>query len=139
MTTEHLRCQVTTNPCGTDTWMVGKECHCSNCQTWLAPRRSDAELVAWLRRAANAAVFGIPAEAIPGVQAHLSELERRLACATKQHTCWECGAKVPRKHEDVARGNANTAAVVAAMAAGDPEPLLEMPDPYPVSHTPRTA
>ncbi len=56
-----------------------------------------------------------------------------------QHTCWECGAKVPRKPEDIGRGGANTAAVVAAMAAGDPEPLLEMPDPYPVSHTPRTA
>lgn len=55
-----------------------------------------------------------------------------------QHTCWECGAKVPRKPEDIARGNANTRAVVAAMAEGDPDPLLEMPDPYPATHTPRT-
>lgn len=62
------------------------------------------------------------------------ELER---AEPHQHTCWECGAKVPRKPEDIARGNANTDAVVAAMAEGDPEPLLEMPDPYPVSHTPR--
>ena len=28
-----LRCQVTGNPCGTDTWPVGEPCICLNCLT----------------------------------------------------------------------------------------------------------
>ncbi len=31
------RCQVTKNPCGTDTWMLGHSCQCDECQAYLAP------------------------------------------------------------------------------------------------------
>jgi len=41
-------------------------------------RPSDEELESRLRRAINAAVFGIPAKAIAGVQDDLTELTRRL-------------------------------------------------------------
>ena len=30
-----LRCLITENPCGTDTWKVGYSCQCINCQKWL--------------------------------------------------------------------------------------------------------
>ncbi len=30
-----LRCDVTRNECGTDTWMKGRPCQCSQCQQWL--------------------------------------------------------------------------------------------------------
>jgi hypothetical protein len=45
----HLRCEVTTNPVGTDTWSVGHSCPCATCQTWfktgspLSPLRSGDE------------------------------------------------------------------------------------------------
>lgn len=29
------RCLVTGNLCGTDTWMVGRECQCTACQEWI--------------------------------------------------------------------------------------------------------
>lgn len=31
-----LRCMLSGNPCGTDTWMRGTRCECLNCTTWLA-------------------------------------------------------------------------------------------------------
>jgi hypothetical protein len=31
-----LRCKVTGNPCGSDTWMVGHPCQCSECQKYIA-------------------------------------------------------------------------------------------------------
>lgn len=31
----YLRCLVTKNMCGTDTWSVGQPCQCKNCQLWL--------------------------------------------------------------------------------------------------------
>lgn len=34
-----LRCEVTGNPCGTDTWRVGHECPCPQCQRYLYPYR----------------------------------------------------------------------------------------------------
>ena len=30
------RCNVTGNPCGTDTWIEGHSCPCENCQRWLS-------------------------------------------------------------------------------------------------------
>jgi hypothetical protein len=30
------RCEVTGNPCGTDTWAKGTACSCAACQAWLA-------------------------------------------------------------------------------------------------------
>lgn len=30
-----LRCLITGNSCGTDTWQVGHPCKCSECQAWL--------------------------------------------------------------------------------------------------------
>lgn len=30
-----LRCLVTTNPCGTDTWAVGHNCQCANCREYV--------------------------------------------------------------------------------------------------------
>lgn len=30
-----LRCLITKNVCGTDTWTVGHPCQCENCQRWL--------------------------------------------------------------------------------------------------------
>lgn len=35
-----LRCYITSNPCGTDTWMVGEECKCVACQTWLVSTKT---------------------------------------------------------------------------------------------------
>lgn len=35
-----LHCLVTSNPCGTDTWKVGHDCRCANCQICLAHRRA---------------------------------------------------------------------------------------------------
>lgn len=29
------RCEVTRNPCGTDTWAKGHPCGCGNCQEWI--------------------------------------------------------------------------------------------------------
>lgn len=29
------RCKITTNPCGTDTWAVGRPCQCDECQAYL--------------------------------------------------------------------------------------------------------
>jgi hypothetical protein len=31
-----LRCHVTKNLCGTDTWKEGEPCKCAGCQAWLA-------------------------------------------------------------------------------------------------------
>jgi hypothetical protein len=39
-----LRCLVTGNPCGTDTWQVGSPCACANCQAWLAQSDADRPL-----------------------------------------------------------------------------------------------
>ena len=30
-----LKCLVTGNPCGTDTWIVGRSCKCINCQRYI--------------------------------------------------------------------------------------------------------
>lgn len=30
-----LRCNITKNPCGTDTWTEGQPCLCKNCQSYL--------------------------------------------------------------------------------------------------------
>ncbi len=41
---DFLRCLVTKNKCGTDTWAVGQPCQCENCQRWLrlrAPPEAD--------------------------------------------------------------------------------------------------
>lgn len=27
-------CEITGNPCGTDTWMTGTYCHCKTCRSW---------------------------------------------------------------------------------------------------------
>lgn len=35
-----LRCKGTGNPCGSDTWQVGVECECGNCQAWLKEFRA---------------------------------------------------------------------------------------------------
>ncbi len=32
----NVRCKVTNNPCGTDTWVIGRPCKCSHCQAWVA-------------------------------------------------------------------------------------------------------
>ncbi len=37
---DFLRCLVTKNKCGTDTWAVGQPCQCENCQRWLRLRAS---------------------------------------------------------------------------------------------------
>ncbi len=34
-TIQMIRCSVTGNPCGTDTWMEGHPCKCDGCQLWL--------------------------------------------------------------------------------------------------------
>lgn len=39
---------------------------------------SDDELIIRLRRSVNAGIFGIPAEAVEGIQADITELARRL-------------------------------------------------------------
>jgi hypothetical protein len=38
-----LRCKVTKNPMGTDTWMVGYKCPCESCQAYLAIARARVE------------------------------------------------------------------------------------------------
>jgi hypothetical protein len=35
---ENLRCRVTKNACGSDTWATGSPCQCLACQTWLGMR-----------------------------------------------------------------------------------------------------
>lgn len=30
-----LKCLITQNECGTDTWSSGHPCHCENCKKWL--------------------------------------------------------------------------------------------------------
>jgi len=30
-----LRCEITSNPCGTDTWEINHPCECKNCQEYL--------------------------------------------------------------------------------------------------------
>lgn len=30
------RCEITGNPCGTDTWVVGRPCQCNPCQRYVA-------------------------------------------------------------------------------------------------------
>ena len=30
-----LRCEITGNPCGTDTWEINYSCQCKNCQLYL--------------------------------------------------------------------------------------------------------
>lgn len=36
-------CQVTGNPCGTDTWVVGHPCECGTCYLWLRLRAVEAD------------------------------------------------------------------------------------------------
>lgn len=36
------RCRLSGNPCGTDTWAVGRPCPCEPCQQWLRRQRADA-------------------------------------------------------------------------------------------------
>ncbi len=38
-----LRCMVTHNLCGTDTWRVGSPCKCANCQEWLIRQSAKPE------------------------------------------------------------------------------------------------
>jgi hypothetical protein len=68
-----LRCLITDNPCGTDTW--GIPCECANCQTWLTePVRAFAKAVlhgddehkAWLLEAAEAFIDRKPLPAQRG-------------------------------------------------------------------------
>ncbi len=33
-----LRCEITGNPCGTDTWEINYTCPCKNCQQYLKER-----------------------------------------------------------------------------------------------------
>lgn len=35
MAKEAVRCKITGNPCGTDTWIEGCPCTCENCQRYL--------------------------------------------------------------------------------------------------------
>jgi len=44
-----LRCKITGNPCGTDTWMRGSECQCGPCQRWLGQREGIAKWNARMR------------------------------------------------------------------------------------------
>lgn len=30
------RCEITNNPCGTDTWVIGHPCQCNPCQRYVA-------------------------------------------------------------------------------------------------------
>jgi len=32
---DSLRCLITGNPCGTDTWEIHHACPCQNCQEWM--------------------------------------------------------------------------------------------------------
>jgi len=34
--TDVERCEITNNPCGTDTWVVGRPCRCNPCQRYVA-------------------------------------------------------------------------------------------------------
>lgn len=36
-----LRCEITRNLCGTDTWAVGKPCQCAACVAWVKYRAGD--------------------------------------------------------------------------------------------------
>lgn len=36
-----LRCFVTKNQCGTDTWMIGRPCQCPNCKLFLEAWNSN--------------------------------------------------------------------------------------------------
>ena len=36
-----VKCKITGNECGTDTWMEGRPCLCENCQRWLAENQKD--------------------------------------------------------------------------------------------------
>ena len=38
---EYLRCLVTKNRCGTDTWSIGKPCMCDNCMHYMWQLRMD--------------------------------------------------------------------------------------------------
>jgi hypothetical protein len=40
MAIEMLRCSVTGNPCGTDTWTEGQPCGCPRCQAWLVLKQN---------------------------------------------------------------------------------------------------
>ena len=37
------RCEITGNPCGTDTWVKGTPCHCSQCAAWLDEKLEETE------------------------------------------------------------------------------------------------
>lgn len=39
-----VRCLITGNPVGTDTWQVGQECPCDNCRGWSRDERMDLTL-----------------------------------------------------------------------------------------------
>jgi hypothetical protein len=43
-----LRCKVTSNLCGTDTWATGHPCQCASCQQWLSHPAPDADVTALL-------------------------------------------------------------------------------------------
>jgi len=38
-----LRCAVTRNSCGTDTWMEGSSCPCPSCQAWLSSAKDGGK------------------------------------------------------------------------------------------------
>lgn len=98
-----LRCKVTNNPCGTDTWTAGGDCHCISCIRWRSasttpPAAPDARmsLRGWLIREANggwlwtgariAAVAALT-EGLDVVSlAELASLRTQLAKAAAEHS-----------------------------------------------------
>jgi len=44
-----LRCLITNNPCGTDTWEINTPCRCENCQQYLNDIRHE-EVSNFLKR-----------------------------------------------------------------------------------------
>lgn len=38
-----VRCEVTGNPCGSDTWIVGHDCECTTCQVFVASSKKSAD------------------------------------------------------------------------------------------------
>lgn len=45
-TIDTLRCQITRNPCGTDTWAVGKPCRCGHCRLYCVALDLRSQLAA---------------------------------------------------------------------------------------------
>jgi len=54
-----LRCKITGNPCGTDTWMRGSECQCVGCQRWLGQHDALMKMEARRTRSSPIMVSGV--------------------------------------------------------------------------------